>query len=230
MNAPLAILPGLLCDSRMFEEMRASIADSVVVDGFYAGCTTIGGMADYALERLPDRFVLMGHSMGARVALEVYRKAPERVQRLVLADTGVHPVGTGEAEKRFALLTLGKERGMEALVDSWLPPMVWEPKHEDRALMEGLRAMCVDAGVDTYRNQINALLARPETEDVLASIACDTLVLVGEHDQWSPPVQHEAIAASIANSQMVVVPDAGHMAPAENPAGFAAPLVDWLAS
>lgn len=93
-----------------------------------------------------ERFDLFGHSMGGRVALEVFQLAPERVRRLALVSTGVHPLGPNEAEKRAALQQVGYDRGFAALVDEWLPPMVAEPTRMQPAIYEPMRAMCLAAG------------------------------------------------------------------------------------
>ena len=228
-SAPLAVLPGLLCDSRLFAGQVGRFADAMVVDGFYEGARSLGAMADHALERLPAKFSLLGHSMGARVALEVLRRAPERVERLALSSTGVHPVQPGEAEKRHALRAIGARDGMAALVDAWLLPMIAPERRDDAALVEPLRAMCLDAGLATYEAQIEALLSRPGVDDLLPTIACPTLVVCGSLDQWSPPDQHEAIAAAIPGAVLRIVPGAGHMLPAESPDPFNALLLDWLA-
>jgi pimeloyl-ACP methyl ester carboxylesterase len=227
-TAPVAILPGLMCDSRMFGAQLG--AGAQVVDGFYGGASSMAGMAAYALARLPERAVLVGHSMGARVALEIMRTAPERVAGIVLADTGVHPLQDGEREKRHALHDLGRKHGMDALVDQWLPPMLGSRAQADSALYDSLRSMCIDAGIDTYEAQVEALLSRPALDDVLAAIACPALSVTGEEDAWSPPAQHDAIADAIPGCMRRDVAEAGHMLPAERPQEFNAVLREWLAA
>ena len=223
----LAVLPGLMCDSRMFP--AHDCARVCVVDGFYAGASSLQDMADYALAMLPDRFALLGHSMGGRVALEIIRKAPERVERLALASTGVHPVQPGEREKRYRLRDVGREQGMESLVDAWLPPMLGPDVDPDGELAARLRAMCIDAGLEIFEAQIEALLSRPEVDDVLAGIACPALSVTGAQDAWSPPDQHARIAEAIDGCELRIVPSAGHMLSAEQPEAFNAALGDWLA-
>lgn len=226
-SLPVAILPGLMCDSRMFgAQVRAG---AIVVDGFYGRADRLSDMAEYALSLIPERSVLIGHSMGARVALEVLRRAPDRVDRLVLANTGVHPVGPGEREKRYALRDLGRDQGIAALVDAWLPPMLGNAAKGDTDLCASLRAMCIDAGIATYEAQIEALLARPDVGVLLGAISCPTLSLTGAEDLWSPPSQHEDIAAAIPGCALRVAPGAGHMLPAEKPENFNAMLNEWLA-
>jgi len=57
-------------------------------------------MAEGVLAETEEDLIAIGHSMGARVALEMARQAPMRVRALVLADTGMYPLKPGEAEQR----------------------------------------------------------------------------------------------------------------------------------
>lgn len=228
-EAVLAILPGLLCDHLMFDRQLAAFPGSMAIDGFYGGADTIADMADYALRRLPRRCALLGHSMGARVALEVFRKAPHRITRLALADTGIHPVRPGEREKRYALRDLGRLKGFGALVDAWLPGMIGHERRADPDLYGQLRKMCMGAGQAVFEAQVEALLDRPEVVSLLAKIECPVSVIVGELDKWSPVEQHREIAEAIRHAELHVVSGAGHMAPTEKPEQFNEVLRNWFA-
>ena len=225
----LLFLPGLICDARVFAPQLAAFPESRAVDG-YGGANTLEGMARVALEQAPESFDLFGHSMGARVALEVFRLAPNRVRRLALVSTGVHPLGPDEPATRRALQAIGHDRGFEALVDAWLPPMVAEANRANAALYGPMRQMCLDQGQAVFDAQIEALLDRPEQESLLSRIKCPTLVMTGELDGWSPRAQHEAIAARIADSALTIVPGAGHMLPLEAPGAVDQAIAAWLAS
>lgn len=227
-DAPLIILPGLLCDGRMFAPQTDAFPRSSVINGFYGECDRIEAMADYALERMPERAAILGHSMGARVALEIWHKAPKRVERLALADTGFHGVKPGEAEKRYALRDKGRSEGFEALVDAWLPPMIGASNRSDPAVLQPLKAMCMAAGQACFERQIEALLHRPETENVTASLTCPVTLIVGEEDEWSTPQQHADMAARLGGAPVEIVPGAGHMAPFERPEAFDRAVKRWL--
>jgi pimeloyl-ACP methyl ester carboxylesterase len=186
-------------------------------------------MARIALDQAPESFNLFGHSMGGRVALEVYRLAPERVRRLALVSTGVHSLREGEVTKRAALQAIGWNDGYESLIDTWLPPMVAEANRAKPDIYGLLRQMNLEAGQQVFDAQIHALVNRPEMESLLPQIACPTLVMTGELDTWSPPAQHAAIAAAIPNSELAIVPGAGHMIQLEAPDAVNAAIARWLA-
>ena len=224
--APLVCLPGLMCDGQVFAGVSRGFGGVQTV-GFGLR-SRLSDMARHALTVAPARMSLVGHSMGARVALEMVRLAPRRVERLALVSTGVHLPRPGEAEQRFALRDLGRREGAAALVDAWLPPMV-APANRQPDIMERLRRMCIDVGVDAFAAQIEALLDRPSVDALLPTITCPTLIAVGSADVWSPPGQHRAIAASIPGAHLAVIDGAGHMLPVEAPDEFNLAIASWLA-
>jgi pimeloyl-ACP methyl ester carboxylesterase len=210
------ILPGLLCNLSMFSATIAAFPGADGVDDFYGRETTLAGMADHALKQAPDRFVLLGHSMGARIALEIMRRVPERVEALILADTGIHPAQPGEREKRYTLRDIGRDRGFAALVDTWLPPMLTPAALRIRRWWPICAPCACRRDRRGSKKQIEALLARPEVDDLLPAITVPTLSIVGELDRWSPPIQHEQIAAAIPGAALSIIAGAGHMLPAED--------------
>jgi pimeloyl-ACP methyl ester carboxylesterase len=225
----LYLLPGLLCDETVWEaqiDAFSARADVRVPD--YGAADRITEMARIALKDAPARFSLVGHSMGARVALEVLRMAPERIERLALLDTGVHGVKPDERAKRMRLVTLAREQGMDALCDAWLPPMVHPDRRDDPALMAPLCDMVKRSTAARFAAQIEALLNRPDTEGPLASIRCPLLIGVGRQDEWSPVSQHEDILARAGSGRLVVFENAGHMAPCEAPEAVNAALLEWF--
>ena len=223
----LLFLPGLACDARIYAPQLAAFPDSRAIDG-YGTADSLAEMARIALDQAPDSFDLLGHSMGGRVALEVFRLAPERVRRLALVSTGVHSLREGEAAKRQALQAIGWNHGFAKLIDEWLPPMVAEANRLKPEIYEPLRQMNVEAGQEVFDAQIHALLNRPEAESLLAQIACPALVMTGELDSWSGPEQHRQIAAAIPNSELVIVPGAGHMIQLEAPEAVNSAIARWL--
>ncbi len=227
----LVLVPGLLCDRYVWEPQIAALsADHDITVPDLMGHDSITGMAQHVLSAAPQTFALAGHSMGARVALEMMRMAPERIERLALLDTGIHPQQPGEREKRMALVNVAQTQGMGALADLWLPPMVYADGPRAAELMAELRAMVLRREPRNFADQVAALLGRPDAAEGLAAINCPVLIGVGRHDTWSPPAQHEAIAALIPQARYVVFEDSGHMSTVETPDAVSAALADWLRS
>lgn len=225
----LYLIPGLLCDRSIWKqqvEALEPLGEISIPD--LRGIDRIPTMAQRVLDRAPAKFSLAGHSLGGRVALEIVRQAPERIERLALLDTGVLPVRSGEAERRHALVDLAERSGMRALGQEWLPPMLHPERRNDRDLVEPLLAMIERQAVASFKAQVEALLQRPNARRVLESIQCPTLVLCGRQDGWSPLSQHEEIAAAIAGARLVVVEDSGHMSTVERPEAVSDALRAWL--
>ena len=154
----VVLLPGLLCDASIWAAQIAALKPYAgVAVGDFSQLGSLEEMARAALALREGPLVVIGHSMGARVALEMVRAAPERISKLALLDTGVHPVQEGEEAKRQILVDLAFEQGMSALADRWLPPMVHEARTQDRRLMEPLRAMVMRASPEQHQRQIRAL-------------------------------------------------------------------------
>lgn len=230
----LVLLPGLLCDQAVWQgqiDALHDVAHSTSID--WGHLNSIVSMAEHVLRVAPPEFSLAGHSMGGRVAFQVVKLAPRRVKRLALFNTGADARPAGEAganeeRKRRALLEIARTRGMRAFAAEWLPPMMKPGRMEDKPLVDAIFAMLDRKTPEIYEAQMTALLNRPDARPVLSTIACPTLLLSGEQDSWSPPARHAEMAGIIANSRLVVVPDAGHMAPMEQPAAVAAAMREWL--
>lgn len=223
----LYLLCGLLCDEEVWAGQVPELGkryDVRVVS--FEGLDTIGAMAEKVLKDAPARFSLAGHSMGGRVALEVYRRAPERISRLALLDTGYEPVGVGEAERRAVLVNKALKKGIESIAETWGRPMI-APCNQATVLNPVL-AMVGRMSGEIYAGQTRALVGRPDATPVLASIACPTLVLCGAQDTWSPPDRHERLAALIPGATLRIVDDCGHMSTMERPLDVLAALQEWM--
>ncbi|MEN3794703.1 alpha/beta hydrolase [Fulvimarina sp. MAC3] len=220
------LIPGLICDRTVWAPFLDRLDGAIVAD-----LTTQDDITDMARDCLAlaeGRLRVAGHSMGARVAMEMARLAPDRIDRLALLDTGIHPLKDGERAKRDEIVAFAHANGMQALSDRWLPGMVHPDRHGDADLMDALTAMVLRQSPDIHARQIKALLNRPDAAAYLADIACPVLLMVGAQDAWSPVSQHEAMLALLPDARLVVIDDAGHFAPVERPDQTAAALIPFL--
>ena len=231
MKPSLLLLSGLLCDETIWSDIPARLKDlaSVMVVSF-RGFNSLKAMADHALAHAPARFAVAGHSMGGRVALEVIRAAPERVAGLALLNTSVQAVRDGEPQSRALLLKLAYERGMGALAQEWLPPMLAPNAARRSEVFPRLKAMIEQWSADDYAAQVHAMLHRPDAWSALAAVKVPTLLLSGSDDAWSPVSQHELIRRHIPQATLFEAHDAGHMSPIERPDAVALALREWLAT
>jgi len=221
MKPTLILLPGLVCDCAVWAPQVQALspyAHCHVVD--YGLLDSMGAMAQHVLDTAPAQtFALAGHSMGGRVALEVFRRAPQRVHHLALLDTGTHPLAEGDAgvkerAGRMALLQTAERQGMRAMAELWAKPMV-HPSRHGTPVFAAVLDMLERSSAEQYAAQINALLTRPDGAPVLPTITCPTLVLTGREDLWSPTEAHERMAAAIAHAELCIVEQCGHMATLE---------------
>ncbi len=226
----LLLLSGLLCDSTPWLDVASRLSPTCAVRIFsFANCSSLGEMAEQVLREAPERFALAGHSMGGRVALELWRRAPARITALGLLNTGAFPRRPEEIESRGRLVKIALSQGMAALAAEWLPPMMARSATRDRRLiMQRLTRMVENQTPASFAAQVQALLDRPDAEPLLPTIRVPTLLLCGSEDTWSPLAQHAYMQRMIEGSILVEVADAGHMAPIEQPLAVAEALREHL--
>jgi pimeloyl-ACP methyl ester carboxylesterase len=233
-DTALILVPGLLCNDHVWAPQMSELSRmaSITVPD-HGAIDSLGGMAEAILERAPPRFAIAGHSMGGRVTMEVVRRAPERIMGVALLDTGVHPLGSGEhgereAEGRYKLLEQARSEGMRAMAWAWLQNMVHPSRLTDRELTEGILDMMSIKTPAIFAAQIRALLNRQDAAPLLGGLRCPTLVLCGNEDAWASPQQHRDMAARVATSRLVIVPECGHMSTLERPDAVTQAMGEWL--
>jgi pimeloyl-ACP methyl ester carboxylesterase len=230
----VVLLPGLLCDAAVWQPQCAALGPARCFVPDYGALDTIEGMARRVLGEVDaPRLAVAGHSMGGRVALEMARLAPDRIERLALLDTGFAPRAAGaggetEARERFALLSLARQEGMRAMGRRWACGMV-HPARLDTPVFEDILAMIERKTPEVFEAQIRALLDRPDARPVLQALRCRALLLCGRQDTWSPLERHEEMQGLVAGAELVVVEDAGHMTTMEQPQAVNQALLRWLA-
>ena len=225
--ATIVLIPGLLCDETVWKPLLTKLRGAVSVADL-SSQDSLTQMAEDLLRDHPGELIVAGHSMGARVAMEMARLAPERITRLALLDTGIHPLKAGEKAKRDEIVEFAHANGMKALAERWLPGMVHAPNRENQTLMQSLTDMVLAKDPDLHQRQITALVNRVDASAYLASISCPVMLMVGEQDQWSPIAQHEDMLRLLPNARLEIIADAGHFAPVEQPEKVARLLAEFL--
>ena len=212
------LLPGLLCDESVWQYQQEALADRAEIRiPDFSGLDSLLAMAKKVLADAPDKFSVVGHSMGGRVALEIINMAPERVDHLILLSVGAHPVNDEECEQRSSLVEEAASIGMQRYAVSWANLMLGFQEKQNPQVRECIEAMARRQSLDTFIAHITAGLGRKDQTLYLPHIKIPVLLIVGEKDTWSSVGQHEYIKQQIPEAQLEIIPDAGHMVILDQP-------------
>lgn len=241
-GTPLVLLHGFPFDRSMWRgQVEALAGEFRVVAPDLRGLgetppgdgVSVGGMAEDVAALLEGlnvgRVVLGGLSMGGYVAFEFFRRFPERVRALLLADT--RPQGDTEEGRRTREETARRalKEGVAPIVESMLPKLLSaETRGRGGEVPERVRSMMLGTSPEGAAAALRAMAARRDQTDLLPSIDVPTLIVVGAEDSITPPADAEAMRAKIEGSRLVVVEGAGHLSNVEQPEQFNRALVEFL--
>jgi pimeloyl-ACP methyl ester carboxylesterase len=227
---PVVLVPGLNCSARLYaEQVPALWRFGPVQVADHTRDDSMDAIAARILTQAPPRFALAGLSMGGYIALTMVRQAPTRVSKLALLDTSARPETPEQSERRKPQIALAQGGRFAEVPALQFPVFVHRNRQHDEALKERVRIMAEETGAEAFLRQQKAIMTRPDMRPLLASIACPTLVLVGDGDELTPPPLSEEIAAGIEGSRLVVVADCGHLSTMERPDAVNSALVEWMA-
>jgi pimeloyl-ACP methyl ester carboxylesterase len=205
--------------------------DSPVPEGVY----TMDEMADDVIELLETLeiagpVVVGGLSMGGYVALSLAARYPTRVRALMLMDTRAGADSEDAALGREATAASVLESGdTSILVASMLPKLFCKFSLEQRPeRVEPMKTIMESTSPQGIAGALRGMAHRPDRRGELAKIVVPTLVMVGEEDAITPLAEAQAMADALPHAQLVVIPEAGHMAPYENPPVASAAILKFL--
>lgn len=231
-NFSTLLLPGLACDAGLWRDQLSALAPRWAprVADVHTRADTLPAMAERLLAEQPGELLLIGASMGGRIALEAARQAPQRVRGLALlgstarADSDELRALRGQAIQEFEA-----GRG-EAVLDANVYFVFHRSTWDDEPLLDRYRAMVARAGDAQLIRQNRAIMAAADLRPALPRIACPTLVVCGEGDAVTPPECSREIAAAVPGARLEWLAECGHMLTMEKPAAVNALLLDWLSA
>jgi pimeloyl-ACP methyl ester carboxylesterase len=228
-DLPLVLVPGLLCSARLYAPQVAALwPHGPVVVADHRRDAEIGAVAARILQNAPPRFALAGLSMGGYIAFAMLRLAPERIARLALLDTSARPDLPEQTAGREKFIAMAQAGQLGDVVETLIPRFLHKNRHGDEALKRIVRDMAADTGPEAFVRETRAIMSRPDSRSLLASIRCPTLVLVGEGDELTPPDLAREIAGGISGAKLAIVADCGHLSTIEKPKAVNAALSEWL--
>jgi pimeloyl-ACP methyl ester carboxylesterase len=230
----VVLLHGFPFDRAMWVHQRSSVGSmyrviapdlrghgaSAAPDGIY----TVDSMADDVLElldglQLYEPLVIGGLSMGGYIALSIAVRRPERVKGLMLMNSRA-AADTPEAAKAREQRAEEIERSgeTEPVIEAMLPRMFARKTFERHPeLVARMHARMLRTPARTLAGTLRGLAIRPDRSADLPMISVPTLVLAGLEDQVIPLEESERMVSMMPSARLVTIPDAGHVAPLENP-------------
>lgn len=228
MAIPILLIPGLNCSARLFQHhipMLWKYGPVHLCD--HTADENIPDLAQRILQEAPPRFIVMGFSLGGFAAFELWRQAPDRIAGLVLMSTSARPDTEKEREIRESRLKVARNDDYRKIAPLHYAKNVHPSRQTDDGLRAQHRLMVDEVGMVGYLKQQTAIGTRPDSREILATITCPTLVVVGDSDAITPPSHAREIADGIAGARLVVIPGCGHLAPLEQPEQVGTALETW---
>jgi pimeloyl-ACP methyl ester carboxylesterase len=221
----LVLLPGLNCSAALWSKVDLGPASTPILTE-----PTVDGQVDRLLTELPERFALAGLSLGGIVAMALIRRAPERVSRLCLLSTTARPPTARQhamwQRQRAALAAGATARDLQReLKAALLSPLARATQPE---LIETALAMADQVGVANLDAQLALQGTRVDQRPGLAAIGCPTLIISGAEDALCSPERHAEIQAHVPGSELITLPQCGHLSTLEQPAAVQAAMRRWL--
>lgn len=221
--SPLVLLAGMNCTADLWADAGLDGAVQPTLD---RPSTSL--QVEALLATLPTRFVLVGHSLGAIVAMALALAAPERVAGLCLVSTNAKaPTEAQRAGWQDWLDRLDAGEDARELQHSILPALLGAAAIRDRPdLVERTLAMGTATGTARLRAQLHLQLDRGDLLARLPGLSAPTLVVSGLDDVITPPHFHTEIVTRMPDARLVSL-DAGHLLPLERPKAFGSLLRSW---
>ncbi|MCB1359434.1 MAG: alpha/beta fold hydrolase [Maritimibacter sp.] len=225
----LVTIPGIMSDTRTWAPVAEALKSHV--GGVHVADTTrdatLDQMASRALSETTGDLIVIAHSMGGRVAMEMGRQAPGRVKAMVLSSTSAEGPGPNEQAHRQSRIDAANA-DMAGYAQNWAPKVLSKAGAQDDALVARIRQMVIDCGPAVHERQNLALLHRPDATAYIGDFPFPVLLITGAEDHLSTESVHAEIAAQIPDATSVVIDGAGHLLPFERPEAVARTVRDWL--
>ena len=225
----LVLLPGMLGDDRLFESVMAELGSRLACRPMRIDVDdAVGEMAASVLAAAPRRFALAGHSLGGIVALEMARRAPERVSHLAVLNSSPRPPTDAQLAAWSALHDRVIDGEFAAVVEEQAT-LNLGPAASDSTARRRWIDMARRVGDDGFLRQLRAQAGRHDQRPELAAIEVPVLVVSGGDDAVCPQEIQAELAGAVPGAVHEVIDGAGHMTPLDHPVQLARLIDTWLA-
>lgn len=245
-GTPVVFVHGFPLSHAMWKHQRTEFSSThrvIIPDlrGFGQSSATsqVTSLSDHAddLAQLLDQLqirepiVFCGLSMGGYIAFRFLEKYAARLRGLILCDTKPAPDAPEAAQNRRNMAEKVLKEGSQVAVDAMLPKLFGsETQTSQPQVIDETRRVMQSTAPEAIAAAQRAMAARPDSTPLLASPSVPTLVIVGAEDALATPAEMEAMARAIPGARFEKIPQAGHMAPLEQPAAVNAVIRSYLTS
>lgn len=224
---PLVLLPGHMCDGRLWGPQIAALSGRRTIHlAEAASADSMEALAAAVLRDAPPRFALAGLSMGGILAMEVLRRAPERVERIALLDTNPLPEAEEVKAARRDRMARVEAGHLAAIVREEMKPLYLAEPRPD--ILDLCYDMALRLGPEAFLRQSRALMDRPDQTATLRAWAGPALVLHGAEDRLVAPDRARLMAGLMPQARLDWIAGAGHLPTLEQPDATTAALARWL--
>ncbi|EPX78621.1 Hydrolase, alpha/beta hydrolase fold protein family [Salipiger mucosus DSM 16094] len=225
------LLPEAMCDARLFGPQIAEFSRErmVVAAPVHLG-ERIEEVASSLLDGLPRRFALAGMGLGGMVAMELQRRAPDRVLRIMLMGSSPLADTPQQAAERDTLIIKARAGRLSDAVDALLPPDSLAPGPYRAEIQALVQEMAAGLGPEVFVRQVRALQKRRDQQAAMRKLRVPATVLCGAEDTLHPVKRQEVTAELIPGGVLRVIDEAGHLPVLEAPEAVNEALHEWLAT
>lgn len=242
-NSPILFIHGFPYDHQMWSKQVEFLRNShycIAFDIRGLGNSPAGD-GQFTMETLTDDLfgiveklklnkpILCGLSMGGYISLRAVEKDQQKFGGLILCDTKSLPDDDSAKLKRANGIKQINMEGLPKFCEATIPNTFADSTlKEKKWLYEEILNRAVTYDPIGVKGCLLAMISRTDTTPFLDEIAIPTLIICGEHDKLTPPLIMKEMHNKIKDSEFVVIPEAGHMSPIENPEEVNKSINDFL--
>ena len=229
MHEPLVMIPGLMSDARLFLPQMVRLGAERHCHVCIAGQgETVEQMSEALMPGLPEKFALIGHGLGGDIALDIIRRAPDRVTRVVLMATdplSEAPSLAAERETRMVMARAGRlvDAMAQEIPEAAIAVSPWQDE-----IMALVKDMALGLGEGVFLRQSRALQRRPDQQKTLRRANLPALIIAGAVDTLLPVRRQDFVAQLMPYGKLVTIPQAGQLPTLEQPEAVTAALEAFL--
>lgn len=227
----IVLIPGYMCDGTIWKSLKTKLESKkykVIIPELKQG-KTIKEFAQHTLKLLPEKFIVVGFSMGGFVALNLAIYHPKKIQKLILVGSN----GRSISKSRKTLLTrslneFNNKNYIEKLSINNLNSYFLKKNKNNKRYTKIINLMAENLGYACFKSQTNAIIERPNLLEKLQKIKVKSLIISGSQDKMSSREMNIELKNQIKNSDLSFIPYASHFVMFEQSEKFNKAIISWL--